>query len=104
MFNREDCIKYVKNFVDRIKSKGIDIKVAKIFGSYSKNMQNENSDIDVLLVSDVFVGAGFIDNGLIAQELYDYDLIQVKTYSVEDYNEGDDPLLEEINKTAIILN
>ncbi len=103
MLTRENCINYTQEFVKRIKNKGIDVKIAKIFGSYSKNQQNEYSDIDVLLVSENFLGVGLIDNLLIANELVDFDLIQVRTYSIADYEEGD-PFIDEINKSAILIN
>jgi hypothetical protein len=40
---------------------------------------------------------------LFAEELIDYDKIHVKTYSYEDYQEGD-PFIEEIEKDAIVIN
>ncbi len=103
MFTRENCIAYAEKFVNRLKSKGIEISVAKLFGSYSKGLQTEDSDIDLLLVSDRFVGAGFIDNLLIADELIDFDLIQARTYSLEDYSAGD-PFIDEINRNCININ
>ncbi|MBM2814036.1 MAG: nucleotidyltransferase protein [Ignavibacteria bacterium] len=102
MFSKNDCIKYAQEFVDKVIAKGINIKYAKLFGSYSKNTQTVDSDIDILLVSDEFKGVGFIDNVLIANELYEFEYIQVKTYSVNDYEEGD-PFVEEINKSALQL-
>lgn len=103
MFTREACINYASEFVDRIKNRGIDIKIAKIFGSYSIDTANDDSDIDLLLVSDNFKGVGFLDNLLIAQELIDFDKIQVRTYSYSDYQESD-PFLNEIEKKAIVIN
>ncbi len=103
MFNRNDGIKYAQEFVDKVVAKGINIRYAKLFGSYSKNLQTPESDIDILLVADDFVGVGFIDNVLIAKELYEFDYVQVKTYPVKDYEEGD-PLVDEINKSGIQLN
>jgi predicted nucleotidyltransferase len=103
MFTREFCINYASEFVAKLKTKGIDIKIAKIFGSYSNGSATEISDIDLLLVSGNFKGAGFIDNMLFAEELIDYDKIHVKTYSYEDYQEGD-PFIEEIEKDAIVIN
>lgn len=98
-----DYIKYAQRFVDQIRANGIELKVAKIFGSFTKHTQTELSDLDVLLVSDSFVGCGFIDNKLIAEALVEFDLIQTKTYSLEDYLESD-PFLDEINKNSIQLN
>lgn len=103
MFTRQDCIDYASAFIEKVKSKGIDIKIAKIFGYYSKDSASEFSDIDLLLVSDVFKGVGFIDNHLIADELINFDKIQVRTYSYKDYKESD-PFLQEIEKKAILIN
>lgn len=103
MLTRENCIAYATDFVRKIRNKGIDIKVAKIFGSYSRDNANELSDIDLLLVSDKFDGVGFIDFKLFSQELVDYDKIQVRTYSIKDYEEGD-PFLVEIEKDAITIH
>lgn len=103
MLTRENCITYAENFVHQLKRKGIDISTAKLFGSYSKGLQTEDSDIDLLLVSDRFVGVGFIDNLLIADELIDFDLIQARTYSLDDYSSGD-PFIDEINRNCININ
>ena len=102
MFTQANCIDYAQEFVRKIISKGINIRFAKLFGSYSKECQSNSSDIDILLVSEEFSGMGFIDNYLIADELIEFDEIQVKTYNIKDY-EDSDPLIEEINKTAIEL-
>jgi predicted nucleotidyltransferase len=103
MFERNDCIKYAQDFVDKVIARGIDIKYAKLFGSYSKNKETPESDVDILLVADDFTGVGFIDNIKIASELIEFDLVQVKTYTIKDYEESD-PFVDEINKTAIALH
>jgi predicted nucleotidyltransferase len=103
MLDRNGGIKYAQEFVHRVVSKGIDIKYAKLFGSYSKNTQTPDSDIDIALVADAFIGVGFIDSSLIVDELYEFDIVQVKTYNSKDYEEGD-PLIDEINRTGIVLD
>jgi predicted nucleotidyltransferase len=95
-----DYIDYATKFVNNIAKKDIGLRYAKLFGSYAKNTANSDSDIDILLVADKFVGAGFIDNRLIAEKLVKYDIIQVQTYCPKDYLEGD-PFIDEINKYAI---
>jgi predicted nucleotidyltransferase len=102
MFKRDECIKYAQEFVDSVVAKGIELKYAKLFGSYAKGAQDVDSDVDILLVADDFIGVGFIDNGLIADELIKFDEVQVKTYPIKDYEEGD-PLVDEIDRTAIQL-
>ena len=101
-FDGLNYIEYAKSFVDSIIKKGIDIKVAKVFGSYVKNQQHEYSDIDILLVADVFKGVGFIDYSLISKELVEFYNIHARTYSMQDYDDGD-PFIDEIKQNSVSL-
>ncbi len=49
-----DAIKKVQNYVDIVTAAGIPIEKAFLFGSYARNEQKKDSDIDVLLVSETF--------------------------------------------------
>jgi predicted nucleotidyltransferase len=51
---QQDAIKIVRQYVTNLNNGGISIAKAFIFGSYARNQANENSDIDVLLVSSIF--------------------------------------------------
>jgi predicted nucleotidyltransferase len=51
---QQDAINIVRQYVSNLNNAGISIAKAYIFGSYARNQANENSDIDVLLVSAVF--------------------------------------------------
>lgn len=51
---QQDAIIIVRQYIANLKNAGIPISKAYLFGSYARNQANENSDIDVLLVSDVF--------------------------------------------------
>ena len=42
MFYRNDGIKYAQDSVDKVVAKGINIKYAKLFGSYSKNTHTKD--------------------------------------------------------------
>ena len=103
MLTREYCIEYVSKFLLKLKIKGIKIRTAKIFGSVSQDSINDNSDIDLLLVSENFSGANFIDYQLFSKELVEFDKLHIKTYSCKDYDEGD-PFIEEIENKSIIVN
>jgi predicted nucleotidyltransferase len=102
MFTRQDSIIYSQKFIDKILSKGINLKYAKLFGSYASNHQHNDSDIDIALAADEFIGLGFIDIDLFVKELIEFDLIQVKTYNTE-YFEIGDPFIDEIKRTGISL-
>lgn len=51
---QQDAINIVRQYVSNLNNAGIAIFKAYLFGSYARNEANENSDIDVLLVSDAF--------------------------------------------------
>jgi uncharacterized protein len=49
-----DVINIVRQYVNNLKNDGLLIYKAYLFGSYARNQATENSDIDVLLVSEAF--------------------------------------------------
>lgn len=50
----ESVIKLVQKYLQVLKEEGIEIDRAFLYGSYAKQTQTENSDIDLLLVSNLF--------------------------------------------------
>ncbi len=104
MFTREDVINKVKSFIGEILAQGIPLQKAILFGSYAKNNQRENSDIDVALISDIFTGFGFEDRKYFSR-INNKDVyvdIETKTYSTNYYILGD-PFIVEINSTGVEL-
>ena len=51
---QSDAIEIVKKYVTNLNKAGYPIEKAFLFGSYARNEAGENSDIDVLLVSEIF--------------------------------------------------
>ncbi len=51
---QKDAINIVRNYIINLNNGGVAIQKAYLFGSYARNEANENSDIDVLLISDLF--------------------------------------------------
>ncbi|MCD4788721.1 MAG: nucleotidyltransferase domain-containing protein [Bacteroidales bacterium] len=102
MLNRKGAIEKVDSFIKEIKSSGLNIKKAILFGSFAKGNQREYSDIDVALAADEFIGVGFIDRDYFAgiNIKDEYMLIETKTYPA-DYFEKGDPFIDEIKKTGI---
>ena len=102
MLTREDVITKIQSFTNEITLGGLHLDRVISFGSYAKNQQREYSDIDVMLVSDMFIGIGFIDRKLfskinIKKEFMD---IETKTYPSKYFEQGD-PFIDEILKTGI---
>jgi len=104
MFTRAIAIERVKSFTNNLLASGIPLDRVILFGSYVRNQQHEDSDIDVALVSKVFTGFGFEDIKYFARinnkdEFID---IETKTYPTSYFEEGD-PFTEEIVRTGIEL-
>jgi predicted nucleotidyltransferase len=51
---QQDAINIVRQYITNLNNGGVVIYKAFLFGSYARNQASENSDIDVLLVSDAF--------------------------------------------------
>ncbi len=51
---QQDVIDLIKQYIKNLRDGGMDIKFALLYGSYAKNEENKNSDIDVLLIADDF--------------------------------------------------
>ena len=103
MLTQKSAIERVKRFATEIVGLGIPLNRVILFGSYSKNSQNQWSDIDVALVSDKFSGIGFFDSDLIGgiKIQKSYSNIQTRTYNTRNFNPGKDTFVEEILKTGI---
>lgn len=100
MVTQQAAIETAQNFIREAKANGTDFKKVILYGSYARNMQHEYSDIDLALVADNFTGVGFEDIPLFTKALRNYFIIQPKTFSTKDFNEGD-AFVDEIKKTGI---
>jgi predicted nucleotidyltransferase len=97
----------VRNTIDRyleaLKRHNIPIKEAILFGSYAKGNQREWSDIDIALVSEVFVGDRIDDKDKIRKiTLSVSSEIEVIPFSPKDFN-LQNPLAKEILTSGIRL-
>ena len=52
--SQEDVIKILLTYIELLKQAGIPVQKAYLYGSYARNEATESSDIDVMLVSDIF--------------------------------------------------
>jgi predicted nucleotidyltransferase len=104
MLTRAGVIEKVNSFTQELIAHGIPIERVILFGSYAKNQQREDSDIDVALFSNIFSGFGFEDKQLFAliNVKKDYIDIETKTFPSQTYYEQT-PLAEMIEKTGIEL-
>ena len=103
MLTKQVAIDISHKFIEDLKDAGINIRKAFLFGSFANNCQHEHSDIDVAIIADEFTGIGPVDIKLFLNILRNYRTIHAKTYSIDDFNEGN-PFLEEIIRIGKEIN
>ncbi len=93
--------KTIEKYLLSLKKHNIPIKEAILFGSYAKGNYQEWSDIDIALVSDIFVGDRINDKDKIRSiTLSVSSQIEVIPFSPHDFN-SQDPFVKEILRTGI---
>ncbi len=100
MLTRTIAIKTVESFIESCKENNIIFEKVILFGSTAQDNANENSDIDVLLVSDQFGSSKWTNLGLIARVNKKYRLIEPHLYPTSSYLSGD-PFITEIKRTGV---
>ena len=95
--------KIIDKYLQSLNRHNIPIKEAILFGSYAKGNYQEWSDIDIALVSDIFVGDRIDDKDKIRSiTLSVSSQIEVIPFSPHDFN-VQNPFVKEILKTGIKL-
>ncbi len=95
--------KIIRSYLGTLSRNNIPIKEAVLFGSYATGMQQEWSDIDIALVSDVFVGNRMDDKDKIRDiTLSVSNEIEVLPFTPADFNLHN-PFVKEILRTGIRL-
>jgi predicted nucleotidyltransferase len=97
--------KQINNFIKEVSQKYSSLEQVYLFGSFAKETQTENSDIDLALFF----------NGLKDENRFDLQVhlllyaskfdtrIEAQVFSVDDL-EDDNPLINEIRKSILISN
>ncbi|NLD37954.1 MAG: nucleotidyltransferase domain-containing protein [Desulfatiglans sp.] len=95
--------KTIDDYLQALNRGNIPIKEAILFGSYAKGSNKEWSDIDIALVSEIFVGNRMEDKDKIRKiTLSVSSEIEVLPFSPEDFG-LQNPLAKEILETGIRL-
>ena len=82
---KDDALNKAEKFITLMKSNGFDIYEAYLFGSALDYKMNDNSDIDIAVVSDKFTGMPFYDALKVSKFRRAIDLkIEVHPFSLED--------------------
>lgn len=95
--------KTIDNYLQALRRNKIPIQEAVLFGSYARGAGHKWSDIDIALVSDIFVGDRIDDKDKIRKiTLSVSSAIEVIPFSPNDFNAGN-PFVKEILRTGIRL-
>ena len=87
MDRKKYAIKAASAFVKMVKTGGVKVKSAFLFGSYAIGKAHSESDIDVALVSPEFSGFRFDDIGKVSQFIWKSDAnLEVHPFSPSDFN------------------
>ncbi|MGA7720881.1 MAG: nucleotidyltransferase domain-containing protein [Ignavibacteriaceae bacterium] len=99
MYKRTDINNIISQFVALV-SIEFPVKSLYLFGSYANGNADENSDIDIAIISDKFEGRRFWDREKLGKYIIksSFDL-EVHPYKTEDFTE-DDPFVQEIIRTG----
>lgn len=97
-----DSIKpIIEKYISTLRTSGVRLDGAFLFGSYSKGTADKWSDIDIALISKDFTGNRIKDRDKIRKyTLSVSSMIEVIPFAEEDFNE-ENPFAKEIMKTGI---
>ena len=92
----------VQKYVEHLKSEGVDVVEAILFGSHAHGVPKPWSDIDLCVVSPQFGKDDFEESLRLSKMKYDIDWrIEPHPYSPEGLKEKYDPLADQIRKHGI---
>jgi predicted nucleotidyltransferase len=100
MVDQSIRIEQGKSFFSLCEKLELSLEKAFLFRSYAKNQMREESDIDIILVSEKFSRNRYKDVSLYLKANIQFPLIQVHSYSSSQIREGSD-FLNHIKPTAI---
>lgn len=99
-----DAISLSKKYVDLLRSNGISVDQAYLFGSHAKGKIWEGSDIDVCVVSKFFGKNYQSEKSILNKTALKVDpRIEAVAYSTDDFANKYDSLADEIKRFGINL-
>ena len=93
--------KILKAYIHKLEKNNVHIEQAVLFGSFSKGLADQWSDIDIVLVSDAFEGIRFKDRKKISPITLSISRdLSPLPFRPEDFT-LDDPFVREILRTGL---
>ncbi len=102
---QKEIIELIKKYIWQLRLKGLTINEAILYGSYARNQANQDSDIDVLLLSDSIDFNNEKNIGLIWKTAYEVDP-RIEPYGVSKKRFIEDdylPLFEHIKEEGVAV-
>lgn len=102
-YKKDSTIKIVTRYIEELEKNQIHIIEAIIFGSHAKGTAKPESDIDIALISNAFIGNRFEDRRRIVPLRRKIDSrIEPVPFKPEDFKNGG-TLAEEIKRTGVVI-
>lgn len=94
----------ILQFFYTLKEEKVSVTDAYLFGSYTKGTADNDSDIDIALISELFTGDRMKDREIIRKSvIHSSPLIEIIPFAVSDFTD-DNPLAREIRRNGIRLS
>ena len=103
MVNRETGTNEIKNFIAICNKDGIRFNKVLFFGSALRNEADDNSDIDVMLFSDLFSDDFIANKIMMKKQIVKYSNLDIKAYNTRKYYEGD-LFIDEVKKDCLEIS
>ena len=102
---RESDLNVIKKFQEKLQGKFNDLKII-LFGSKATETDNENSDFDIIIVSDSFKDKDFLERGCFVRNDWNCNFpVDFICYTPEEFEERKSrvSLVSEALKSGVII-
>jgi uncharacterized protein len=85
------AIKIINQFSSAINSKGVTLHKLILYGSFASGVSREGSDIDLIVISDDFIGKDYWERiDILSQAIYEiFAPIEAVAFTREEWENGD---------------
>ena len=101
---KDTSIKKAQLFINSLRQAGIDVTEAYLFGSVVKGMDDEDSDIDVAVVSKDFQGILYYDMKKISKHRRNVDLrLEIHPFSLQEVEQDPSQFFMKIKQDGLCI-
>jgi predicted nucleotidyltransferase len=100
-----EVIELVKKYLDVLRTEGISVRKAFLYGSYSVGSASDESDIDVMIISDQFEKNNDKIAGKVWRLTSEVDSkIEPFLVGTDSFQENSSPIIQKVKATGIEIN